>query len=351
MITNLEGLYVSPNDSLRTAIETIGINRNKFVLVLDEQDKLLGSITDGDIRRALLAGFNLDSFSKEIMNRNPVFVQEKTHDSRILEIMSETGIRHMPVISSEMRVVGLITFDEMLIPERISTPVILMAGGKGQRLYPLTKDVPKPMLPVGNTPILGIILEKIRSQGFHDVRISVNYLREIIMDYVGDGQEFGLKVSYLHEDQPLGTAGALASVKHSLNESFIVMNSDLLTQVDLRDLLRFHKLNSAHATIGVREHVVQIPFGVVDVEGTSVVSLSEKPLHRSLVSAGIYALEPDSISSLNINEYCDMPTLLGNLMEHNKNVSAYTIHESWLDVGRPEDLNKAREEALSEESI
>lgn len=349
MITNLEGLYVSPNDSLRVAIETIGINRNKFVLVLNDEHKLLGSITDGDIRRALLAGFNLDSLASEIMNRNPVFVQEQTHSSRILEIMTETGIRHMPVISSQMRVVGLVTFDEMLIPERISTPVILMAGGKGQRLYPLTKDVPKPMLPVGDTPILGIILEKLRTQGFHDVRISVNYLKEVIIDYVGDGQKFGLNVSYLHEDQPLGTAGALASVKQSLNEAFVVMNSDLLTQVDLRELLRFHHTNYAQATIGVREHVIQIPFGVVDVEGTSVVSLSEKPLHRSLVSAGIYALEPDAISSLNVNEYCDMPTLLGNLMEQNKKISAYTIHESWLDVGRPEDLNKARQEALTEE--
>lgn len=349
MITNLEGLYVSPNDSLRVAIETIGINRNKFVLVLNNEDKLLGSITDGDIRRALLAGFNLDSLSSEIMNRNPVFVQEQTHVSHILEIMSETGIRHMPVISSEKRVIGLITFDEMLIPERISTPVILMAGGKGQRLYPLTKDVPKPMLPVGDTPILGIILEKLKTQGFNDVRISVNYLKEIIIDYVGDGREFGLNVTYLHEDQPLGTAGALASVKQSLNEAFIVMNSDLLTQVDLRELLRFHHRNNAQATIGVREHVIQIPFGVVDVEGTSVVSLSEKPLHRSLVSAGIYALEPESISTLNVNEYCDMPTLLGNLMGQNKKISAYTIHESWLDVGRPEDLNKARQEAITED--
>lgn len=350
MITNLDDHFVAPDASVRTVIETIGKNRNQFVLVLGPEQQLLGSITDGDIRRALLAGFTLDSAAETVMNRSPVSVDINTHANRILEIMTESGIRHMPVTTEGNRVIGLATFDEILNPDRISTPIVLMAGGKGQRLYPLTKDVPKPMLPVGDTPILGIILEKLRSQGFTDVRISVNYLKEVIIDYVRDGSDFGLNVSYIHEDSPLGTAGGLASVKESLNETFIVMNSDLLTQVDLRDLLIFHKSHHSMATIGVREHVTQIPFGVVEVSGTSVTDLSEKPLHRSLVSAGIYALEPQAISSLKLNEYCDMPTLLADLMNQKESVNAYTIHESWLDVGRPEDLNQARQAAISGES-
>lgn len=350
MKAGIDGIRVSPKTPLREVISVINENSQQFALVVDDSDKLLGVVTDGDVRRAILRGSELSSPASEVMNSNPRFAKASESIQRVYELMAEADVRHMPLVDEKGVVTGYATLDELAHPEQISNPVVLMAGGKGQRLYPLTKDVPKPMLPVGDTPIIGIILERLRSQGFKDVRISVNYLAEIIEDYVGDGSRFGLSVQYIHEDSPLGTAGALATQKGSITEPFIVMNSDLLTHVNLRDLLTFHNKNEASATVGVREHVIQVPFGVVSVEDSFVTELTEKPLHRSLVSAGIYALDPTSIERLNVGEYCDMPTLLSNLMGEDRRVAAFPIHESWLDVGRPEDLNRARIEAQPREN-
>ena len=349
MKAGIDGIRVSPQTPLREVISVINENSQQFALVVDDADRLLGVVTDGDVRRAILRGSELDSPASIVMNSNPRFAKSSESLQKVYELMADADVRHMPLVDEKGVVTGYATLDELAHPEQISNPVILMAGGKGQRLYPLTKDVPKPMLPVGDTPIIGIILERLRSQGFRDIRISVNYLAEIIEDYVGDGSRFGLSVQYIHEDSPLGTAGALATQKGSIAEPFIVMNSDLLTHVNLRDLLSFHSKNEASATVGVREHVIQVPFGVVSVEDSYVTGLTEKPLHRSLVSAGIYALDPSSIEQLEVGQYCDMPTLLSNLMQNARAVAAFPIHESWLDVGRPEDLNKARVEAQPQE--
>ncbi len=345
MVTGIDGLRVSPTDSLRDMIAVIDNNRRQFAVVVDESDHLLGVVADGDIRRAILRGATLDSLAIDIMNSEPKTALTTDSSVRIFERMVEDDIRHLPLLDRDGKITSVATMDDFVHPERMTTPVILMAGGKGQRLYPLTKDLPKPMLPVGGTPILGIILERIRAQGFKDVRISVNYLAEVIKNYVGDGSAFGLDVTYIHEDAPLGTAGAIATQAGSITEPFIVMNSDLLTHVDLRDLMSFHRQNAAEATVGVREYVVEVPFGVVTVHDSLVVELTEKPLHRSLVSAGIYAMNPGVLGTLTVGEYCDMPTLLTDIMTAGKNVAAFPIHESWLDVGRPEDLIRARDEA------
>jgi dTDP-glucose pyrophosphorylase len=346
----IDGLRVAPGAPLRAVISVINENARQFALVVDPDDHLLGVVTDGDVRRAILRGSELDSPAREVMNPLPRTASSDDSMQRVYELMAAADIRHMPLVDSAGVVTGFATLDEFVHPEQSSTPVILMAGGKGQRLYPLTKDVPKPMLPVGDTPIIGIILSRLRSQGFRDVRISVNYLAEVIEDYVGDGSRFGLEVQYLREDSPLGTAGAIATQQGFIDEPFIVMNSDLLTQVNLRDLLQYHTKAKAEATVGVREHVIQVPFGVVAVENDYVVGLEEKPLHRSLVSAGIYALDPIVLERLEVGEYCDMPTLLTALMADSRPVAAFPIHESWLDVGRPEDLDRARNEITQKEN-
>ena len=216
-----------------------------------------------------------------------------------------------------------------------------MAGGKGVRLYPLTKDVPKPMLKIGDQPILEIILRKLHAQGFRNIFISVNYLADVIRDHIKDGAWLGLKVTYLEETQPLGTAGALAQMAGQIGEPFIVMNSDLLTNCDLRQVIKFHKKQGAKATLGVREYSFQVPYGVVNIDGNEVESISEKPIHRSMVSAGIYALDPWALELIPKNEFCDMPTLLDSVKAHGEKVVAFPIHESWLDIGRHDDLNEA----------
>ncbi len=327
---------------MRDVIAAISANRRQIALVVDKDDHLLGLVTDGDIRRGILGGVALESTVTEIMNSEPTVANSGQSREQLVETMERREIRHLPLIGPSGAVVGLFTIEDMLHEPEATTPVVLMAGGRGQRLYPLTKDVPKPMLPIGGVPLLEIILRKLGNQGFRNIYISVNYLAEVIIDHVGDGSALGLSVKYIHEDKPLGTAGALGSLRGKVNEPFIVMNSDLLTQVSLREMLSFHANHGARATIGVREHLFEIPYGVVNLTGAIVDSMVEKPMHRSLVNTGIYALDPIVLDLLEPGEYADMPNLLVQLMGEGHDVVAFPIHESWLDVGRPEDLNEAR---------
>ena len=342
MLNDIAGLSVSPEASVRDTITTIEANRRQIALVVDSKQRLLGVITDGDIRRGILRGVGLEAPASEIMNASPKIAGEGENSKALRDRMTHFGIRHLPILDAGGRIIALHTIEELTHPQEATTPVVLMAGGRGQRLYPLTKDVPKPMLPIGGVPLLEIILRSLADQGFVNVYISVNYLADVIMDHVGDGSSLGLSIKYIHEDKPLGTAGALATLRGEVTEAFIVMNSDLLTHVNLREMLSFHAKRGAKATIGVREHVFEIPYGVVNLDGALVESMVEKPQHRSLVNAGIYALDPFALEQLEVDEYQDMPTLLAKLMSDGHPVTAFPIHESWLDVGRPEDLNQAR---------
>ena len=342
MIKDLSKLSVLPSADIRDTIAAIDAGAKQIALVVDASGKLLGTATDGDIRRALLRGCTLETPVTEVMNPKPhtATLDEDGHDVMTREIPQL--IHNVPVIDGSGQLLGMFTDEDFTGASEISTPVVLMAGGKGVRLYPLTKDVPKPMLKIGDTPILEIILRKLKDQGFKNVYISVNYLADVIEEHVKDGAWLGLNVTYLHETQPLGTAGALAQLAGKVGEPFIVMNSDLLTNCDLRQVVRFHKKQGAKATLGVREYSFQIPYGVVNIDGTLVESISEKPLHRSMVSAGIYALDPWALELIPADQYCDMPTLLDMIKSHGEKVTAFPIHESWLDIGRHDDLNDAR---------
>jgi len=342
MIKNLTDLTVRPDASLLDTIAAISKGTKQIALVIDDSGVLLGTVTDGDIRRGLLRGLDMKALVTEVMNPNPTTASLGDDAQTVMVEQLARMIHSVPVIDGSGKVVGLFTDADLVTPDEITTPVVLMAGGKGVRLYPLTKDVPKPMLKIGDMPIIEIILRKLKSQGFKNVFISVNYLGNIIEEHIKDGAWLGLNVTYLHESQPLGTAGALGQLNGKLNEAFIVMNSDLLTNCDFRQVIRFHKKTGAKGTLGVREYSFQIPYGVVNINGTEVESISEKPLHRSMVSAGIYALDPWALSLVPADEYCDMPTLLDKIKAEGEKVSAFPIHESWLDIGRHDDLNDAR---------
>jgi len=342
MIQNLADLSVAPNASLLDTIAAISKGTKQIALVIDDAGVLLGTVTDGDIRRGLLRGLDMKALVTDVMNPNPTTANLGDDAQTVMVEQLSRMIHSVPVIDAAGKVVGLFTDADLVTPDEISTPVVLMAGGKGVRLYPLTKDVPKPMLKIGDMPIIEIILRKLKAQGFKNVYISVNYLGNVIEDHIKDGAWLGLNVTYLRESQPLGTAGALGQLDGVLSEPFIVMNSDLLTNCDFRQVIRFHKKTGAKGTLGVREYSFQIPYGVVNISGTEVESISEKPLHRSMVSAGIYALDPWALSLIPADEYCDMPTLLDKIKAAGEKVSAFPIHESWLDIGRHDDLNDAR---------
>ncbi len=341
-MADIGDVVVRSSATVRDAISRIDIGGQQFAMVLDDEDRLRGIVTDGDIRRAILRGVSLEDSVTTVMNTDPKTSSIDDSEEVVAALMERHAIRFVPVVDADLRVSAIVNNIGRVHTASVANPVVLMAGGRGQRLYPLTRDVPKPMLPIGGTPLLELILRRLADQGFREVFISVNYLAEVITDYIGDGSQLGLRVQYLHEDQPLGTAGALYQLRDHMSGSFIVMNSDLLTHVNLRRLLRFHDSEQFAATVGVREYAFEVPFGVVELDGARVTGMSEKPVHRSLVNAGIYVLAPEALDRLEDDEYCDMPTLLSRLMESGRPVGAFPIHEPWLDVGRPEDLDRAR---------
>ena len=342
MLTNLEELTVTPGASILQTIEAINRGAKQIALVVDEAGVLLGTVTDGDIRRGLLRGLAVDASVTEVMNPKP-HTAKVGEDGREVMAREVTQLIHqVPVVDADGRLIGMLTDEDLAAAATLTTPVVLMAGGRGVRLHPLTQTVPKPMLPIGDTPIIEIILRKLKAQGFSNIYISVNYLAEVIENHVRDGAWLGLRVNYLREDHPLGTAGVLAQLAGKIYEPFIVMNSDLLTNCDFSQVIKFHKLHEAAATLGVREYQFQIPYGVVNIEGAEVASITEKPVHRSLVSAGIYALSPSTLGLIPADEFTDMPTLLDLVRGAGQKVGAFPIHASWLDIGRHDDLNLAR---------
>ncbi|MEV8264260.1 nucleotidyltransferase family protein [Microbacterium sp. NPDC077057] len=333
-------LSVHPETSIRDALSQLDRSRRQVVFVEDDGGRLVGAVSDGDIRRGLLAGASLEDRVDRVMNASPATVPPTATQDAVDELKARRGIRVVAVVD-DGRIVDVVGEGER-IATPLPTSVVLMAGGRGQRLYPITKDIPKPLVPLGDSPMIDIILGRLRSQGFRRVHVSVNHLGHLIEEHLGDGSAHGLDVTYLHEPMPLGTAGAIAQLRGEITSPFVVMNSDLLTDVDLRRMLGFHRDAGATATIGAREYGFEIPYGVIRRDGHRVTGLAEKPYHSELVSAGIYVLDPDALQLLEQDEYCDMPTLLSRLMEVDRSVAAYEIREEWIDVGRPEDLERAR---------
>lgn len=341
-MTDREFLSTTPGTSIRDALLQLDRGGLQVVFVEDENGVLVGAVSDGDIRRGLISGSALEDPVRSVMNLDPAVVPPTASQEDVDAIKRRRGIRVVAVVDESGRMVDVVG-ERDRISTAIATPVVLMAGGRGQRLYPITKDIPKPLVPLGDVPMIDIILSRLREQGFRRIHVSVNHLGHLIEEHLGDGEAHGLEITYLHEPAPLGTAGALAQLASEIDQPFVVMNSDLLTQVDLRRMLAFHRGAGSAATIGAREYGFEIPFGVIRRDGDSVVALAEKPYHIELVSAGIYVLEPLALDTLVADEYCDMPTLLARLMDGGRHVGAFEIHEEWIDVGRPEDLERARQ--------
>ncbi|WP_372967400.1 nucleotidyltransferase family protein [Microbacterium sp.] len=341
-MTDRQFLSTAPGTTIRDALLQLDRGGLQVVFVEDEDGVLVGAVSDGDIRRGLIAGSSIEDPVASVMNRTPAAVEPSASQEDVDALKRSRGIRVVAVVDSAGRMVDVVG-ERDRISTVLDTPVVLMAGGRGQRLYPITKDIPKPLVPLGDVPMIDIILSRLREQGFRRIHVSVNHLGHLIEEHLKDGDAHGLEITYLHEPAPLGTAGALAQLTSEIDQPFVVMNSDLLTQVDLRRMLAFHRAAGAAATIGAREYGFEIPFGVIRRDGDAVVALAEKPYHSELVSAGIYVLEPVALKTLVADEYCDMPTLLARLMEDGKKVGAFEIHEEWIDVGRPDDLERARQ--------
>ena len=322
----------------------LDMNALQIVLVVDEDRRLLGTITDGDIRRGILKGIALTGAVESVMNPTPIVARIDDSRESILAEMKRLTLHHMPLVDEQGHVVGLDTLDELIAPKKRENRVVLMAGGLGTRLRPLTDDRPKPMLKVGNKPLLETILENFIEHGFCHFYISVNYMSEIVKSYFGDGSCWGVDIDYLQEDQRLGTAGALGLISEKLNEPLMVMNGDLLTKVNFSQLLDFHIGHRATGTMCVREYDFQVPYGVVNIENHRITGIDEKPVHRFFVNAGIYVLQPEALDLILPHTFFDMPSLFEKFIQQKKETAVFPIREYWLDIGHMADYERANGE-------
>ena len=330
--------------SLRNVVQVIDRGASQIALVVDDDGKLVGTATDGDVRRGLLRGEGLDAPVERIMCREYRFLSSTASEADALALMRAETIFQVPVLDERGQVVRLYLLEDLIKQKVLENPVVVMAGGEGRRLLPLTAECPKPMLRVGGKPILERVLEHSISAGLGRFYFAVNYLKEQIKDHFGDGTHWGVRIEYIEESMPMGTAGALALLPDMPEHPVLVMNGDVLTRVDFASLLRFHAEHDAIATVCVREHATQIPYGVVRIGSKGVEELEEKPLLTHYVNAGIYVLEPSLFRSLHRDRALNMPDLLRDAMSQGGRVSAFPIHEYWLDVGLPETLELAHQD-------
>lgn len=328
------------------AMRIIDHGASQIALVVDNQQRLLGTLTDGDIRRGLLHGASLETPVEQLMNRQFRYVCSSDDQAAVLEMMRREALRQIPVLDEQGRLVQLLLLQDFLNPPKVNNAVVIMAGGKGTRLRPYTKHCPKPMLLVGDQPMLEILLEQCIASGFRTFYFSVNYLKEQIIDHFEDGSRWGVSIHYLVENEPLGTAGSLQLLPDSLNEPFLVLNGDVLTRFNPTQLLHFHNENLSQATLCVRNYEITVPFGVVKTNGVELDAFEEKPTYRHLVNAGVYLINPELLSLLPQHHHIDMPTFLIDAQQAGYKVAVCPIHEYWIDVGREESLKRARIEWL-----
>lgn len=340
-MTNWGELLVFPSASIIETMKNIDKTAAQIALVVNENNQLLGTVTDGDIRRGILKGISLEDQVVKVMNPNPIIIQQGTSKQIVKKLFREKKLRQLPILNEKKQVVDVIFANDIFDTTTFDNWVVLMAGGLGTRLRPLTENIPKPMLKVGTKPILQTILENFIEYGFQKYYLSVNYKREIIKEYFGNGDEWGVNIQYLDEDRRLGTAGALSLFSEKPDKPVIVMNGDILTKVNFRQLLHFHEENHSVATMCVREYQHQVPYGVVRIDGSALCSIEEKPIERYFVNAGIYVLNPETLDFIPKNEYFDMPSLFEVLIKQQKKTSVFPIREYWLDIGKMPDFEKA----------
>lgn len=319
-------------------LDEVGI---KIVLIADESGVLEGTITDGDIRRGLLKGLNINSPLSSIIYRNAIVVPTEMGRELVLQLMVANKIQQIPVVDDQHHVIGLHLWDEITTPLSRNNLMVIMAGGMGTRLLPYTENCPKPLLPVAGKPILEHIIDRAKLDGFSHFTIAVHYLAHMIEEYFGNGDSLGVHIDYSREKSPLGTAGALGLLDPLPSEPFVVVNGDIISEIHYGELLDFHIRHAAAGTMAVRLHEWKHPYGVVQMQGVKITGFDEKPITRSHINAGIYALDPSAINFIPVNTHCDMPTLFERLQNNNKLTVAYPMHEPWLDVGRPVEFKLA----------
>lgn len=343
-LTDATDICLHVDTPLLRVVEVIDLSLAKIALIIDDDKRLVGSVTDGDVRRGLLRGCGLDAPVKDVMHKNPYTLPESATRQHILEMMQAMGIKQVPLVRPDRTVAGVVTHDDLLGQSYAPRPnrVVIMAGGKGTRLLPLTTHIPKPMVEINGRPMLEWILHRFINQGFVDFHICINHLGHIIEDYFGDGSKLACHITYVREKEFLGTAGALSLMDRNTKEPIVVINGDIVASIDFASIVEYHMASGALATVCVRQHRVQVPYGVVEIKDGMLHTIVEKPVHEDLVSAGIYVLEPEALARVPQGQHIDMPNLLLQLVQEKEKVSVFPMREQWIDVGRHDDLEQAK---------
>ena len=345
-MNHVEKIQILPSSTIRQAVSVLEEVKIGIVLIVGEDKKLLGTITDGDVRRALINLVPLDQNVKTIMSENPIVASRYDSAEKIRELMSQNALLQIPIVNESNQIVGIEILEPLIDRTKsLQNPGVLMAGGYGKRLRPFTFDTPKPLLKVGSKPIVEMILEQLNEAGFKQFFFSVHYKADKLKTYFGNGSKWGVTIQYLDEAKPLGTAGSLGLLPENLPESpILVMNSDLLTRVNFQELLRYHEDQRGVATICARDYELQVPYGVIETEGTKLVDIAEKPQHHFFVNAGIYVLNPSVVKKIKNVGAIDMTDVLISEVGDNNNVVVFPVHEYWLDIGRVDEFERAQNE-------
>lgn len=337
-------ILILPDTPIVKAIEIIDKATLQIAVVVNEDGQLLGTVTDGDIRRAILKQLSLNEPVSQIMNVNPRFVYQKQARESAALLMKHCKVRQIPIVDENLHPVGLIIADQLLSPVTRPNWIIIMAGGLGHRLQPLTETCPKPLLRVGGKPLLETIMESFIEQGFRHFYLSVNYMAEMIMEYFGDGSQWAVEIRYLHESQRLGTAGAIGLLPVQPEEPFILMNGDILTKINMTQLLDFHQKNLGEATVCIKEQHSQLPYGVVSIDQNRLKQIDEKPIQHFFINAGLYVFNPGVLDKVPKGVYYDIPDLLRTLLKNGQEIAVFPIREYWIDIGRFDDYERANRE-------
>ena len=341
-----QDIKILPTATMEETINVIDKGALQLALVVDEQDFLLGVVTDGDIRRALIRHQSMDCLISEVMHTTPVVANLGTSRNKLLTLMNAKGLNAIPLLS-EGKLVGLDTLQKIIERPSYDNPVFLMAGGFGTRLRPLTDKCPKPLLKLGDKPILETIIDSFISSGFHHFYISTHYMPEAIQNYFGDGAKWGVQIEYVHESEPLGTGGSLGLLPDHLPDlPIIMMNGDVLTKIDFEQLLNYHNQLQPACTMCVREDEYQVPYGVVEADGNRITSLVEKPTHKYFINAGVYVVSKAMINAVKPNERVDMTDLIENYIANKQHVAMFPVHEYWLDIGKMVDFYQAQKDVM-----
>jgi dTDP-glucose pyrophosphorylase len=334
-------ISLSADSTIEGALSVINSGAVKIALVVDTDNKLLGTLGDGDIRRGLLRKKKLNDTVEDIYFKNPTTANKGSTKEDLLRLCLINGVAQVPIIDEDWKVIDLFVIDDGLLKKQHKNHVVLMVGGLGTRLRPLTENTPKPMLEVGGKPILETIVKRFVDSGFTNITMCLGYKSNVIRDYFRDGDDFGANIDYIVEDRRMGTAGALTLLNKKLINPFFVMNGDLLTNIDFEKMLDFHIENDARATMCVREYDIEVPYGVVNIVNEDITSIEEKPIHSFFVNAGVYLLNTECVNLIPKGEFYDMPSLFEELILNNEKTISFPLSEYWLDIGKISDYERA----------